>query len=58
MKEMHSTEQEIITALMRAEKQGQPIAELFEAVAQGAELDAWFEETDNGNDVLVITVRE
>lgn len=48
---------EIITALEKAQKDGQPVAELMEAVKNGAELEAWFEPKENGKCELLIAIR-
>ena len=51
-------QQGIIEALKRAEAEGQPVEELFEAVQKGRELEAWLEPAYGNRYQLVIMVKE
>jgi len=60
MKEITEKEvqHEIIEALKRAEAEGQPVQDIFEAVKRGQELEAWFETVSENRCQLVITIKE
>jgi len=57
MKDSKIIENAILIALQRAEEQGQPVAELLEAVASGEELESWFEPAANGMYTLTIAIK-
>ncbi len=60
MKEITEKElqHEIIEALERAEAEGQPVQDIFEAVKRGQELEVWFEAACENRCQLVISVKE
>ena len=58
MKESEIIENAILNALKKAEREGQPVAELLEAVARGEELESRIEPAANGMYTLTISIKE